>query len=106
MPLYDYGCTKCDKVIEVFHKMYEEWKYSCSWCGASMRKMLTTGAVKRPDASWIKDVNGAVNDLTEVHRGRQEHITTREQARSAINRAYSDPHPRVQALKKRYLERF
>jgi putative FmdB family regulatory protein len=106
MPLYDYDCTLCEETIEVFHKMAEEPKYFCARCKNQMTKAMTTGAVKRQDATWITQINGTINDLGEVHAGRQENITTREQARSAINKTYSDPHPRVQELRKRYLERY
>jgi hypothetical protein len=71
-----------------------------------MQKLLTTGLYKRPDATWVKDINGVINDLEFVQKGRQEYIETRGQARKAINHVYSDPHPRVQELRKRYLERY
>ena len=106
MPLYDYVCQKCDYMVEKFHKMAEEPLFYCPDCLINLVKAMTTGMVKRPDAEWVKDINGTINDLTEVHAGRQKQITTREQARSAINKTYSDPHPRVQALRKRYLERY
>jgi hypothetical protein len=92
--------------IEEFHKMAEEPKFVCGDCLVDLVKAMTTGAVKRQDATWITQINGTINDLGEVHAGRQENITTREQARSAINKTYSDPHPRVQELRKRYLERY
>jgi putative FmdB family regulatory protein len=107
MPLYDYACDYCDREQEFYHKMDEEIAFSCSHCNAyPMRKLLTTGAVKRQDAAWITQINGTINDLNEAQTGKQEYITTREQARSAINKTYSDPHPKVQELRKRYLERY
>ena len=119
MPTYDYRCVYCDNVIEVFHKMSEEPKYSCTLCKNPMLKQLSDGFVKRQDARWIDEcANGAMNDLTEVRRGKQERITTREQARAHIKRDYADPYPRpknkseeaankrVGALRTRYLERY
>ena len=106
MALYDYVCKGCNNVVEKYHKMAEEQLYECEICGYLLVKLLVTGAVKRPDAPWIKDINGAINDLGEAQSGKQEYITTREQARKHIKHAYRDPHPRVQALRKRYLERF
>jgi hypothetical protein len=59
-----------------------------------------------------------MNDLTEVRRGRQEKITTREQARAKIRHDYREPYPRatterekaankrVGLLRTRYLERY
>lgn len=106
MALYDYACDDCERTQEVYHPMAYEGEILCEACKQPARKLLTTGQVKRPDAAWIKDINGAVNDLGEARKGKQEYITTREQARKHIKQAYHDPHPSVQALKKRYLERF
>jgi putative FmdB family regulatory protein len=119
MPLYDYGCKECDNVIEVFHKMDEKYRSMCVECKSPMQKLLSDGFVKRPDSPWIDEcANGAMNDLTEVRRGRQERITTREQARAKIRRDYADPYPRarndrevaankrVGLLRTRYLERY
>jgi putative FmdB family regulatory protein len=106
MALYDYVCDNCESTQEVYHPMAYEGEILCETCKLPVRKLMTTGAVKRQDATWITQINGTINDLGEVHAGRQENITTREQARSAINKTYSDPHPKVQELRKRYLERY
>lgn len=84
-----------------------------------MTKHMSDGFVKRPDSPWIDEcANGAMNDLTEVRRGRQERITTREQARAHIKRDYANPYPRprndsevaankrLTTLRTRYLERY
>lgn len=106
MALYDYACDNCKRTQEVYHRMDEEPDIVCELCKESMQKLLTTGMVKRQDATWITQINGTINDLGEAQAGKQEYITTREQARSAINKTYSDPHPKVQELRKRYLERY
>jgi putative FmdB family regulatory protein len=119
MPLYDYGCRNCDAVIEVFHKMAEKVRTMCVNCRLPMQKNMSDGFVKRPDSPWIDEcANGAMNDLTEVQRGRQPRIKTREQARAKIRHDYREPYPRarndsevaankrVGTLRTRYLERY
>ena len=119
MPLYDYGCKECDNVIEVFHKMDERYASVCINCKTPMQKLLSDGFVKRSDSPWIDEcANGAMNDLTRVRQGKEERITTREQARGQIKRLYKEPYPRprnndevaankrVGTLRKRYLERY
>ena len=108
MPLYDYGCTKCDNIQELSHRMNEIVSLFCTLCRSPMKKLLTFGSgenIKRPDAPWLRSLNGFLNDGEFVTKGKQKEITTREQARAAINRIYSDTNPKVQALRKRYLER-
>ena len=104
MPLYDFECKSCGKWEEHFVNS-DTLETDCE-CGGAAEKRHTFGGVKRNDAPWIRCVNGYMNDLEFVHQGKQEFIETRDQARAAINRMYSDPHPRVQELRKRYLERF
>ncbi len=119
MPLYDYGCKECDNVVEVFHKMNERYACVCVDCKTPMTKLLTTGAPRLPDPTWIDEcANGIMNDLEQVQRGKQPRITTREQARAKISRDYREPYPRprndkevaankrVGTLRQRYLERY
>ncbi len=119
MPRYDYGCTECDNIMEVFHLMAEQIRCMCILCRVPMQKLLNTGAPKRLDAKGIDDcANGAMNDLTRVREGKEERITTRGQARAQINRLYKEPYPkarndkevaankRVGLLRTRYLERY
>jgi putative FmdB family regulatory protein len=106
MPLYDYECTNCMVQVELSTGMDE--KPRCDKCHTQMRRLITLGhgGVKRSDASWIRSVNGYLNDLEFAQKGKQEYISTREQARAHIEREYADPHPRVQERRKEYLERF
>jgi putative FmdB family regulatory protein len=119
MPVYDYGCKECDNVVEVFHKMNERYACVCIDCKTPMQKLLSDGFVKRSDSPWIDEcANGAMNDLTRVREGKEERITTREQARAKISHEYREPYPRprndsevasnkrVGALRTRYLERY
>ena len=119
MALYDYGCKNCDHEEEKAHKMAEAPLYQCPRCDHLMVKLLTTGAPKLPDSPWIEEcANGAMNDLSEVRKGRQPKITTREQARAHIRRDYANPYPRpkndsevaankrLTSLRTRYLERY
>lgn len=119
MPVYEYGCRECEAVVEAFHGMNEQFRLVCIQCKVPMQKNMSDGFVKRSDARWIDEcANGAMNDLTRVREGKEERITTREQARAKIKHEYRDPYPRprndgevaankrVGALRQRYLERY
>lgn len=101
MPLYDYECTNCKIEVELHTGMDEIPR--CKTCLGDMRRLISMGhgAHKRSDAPWIRSVNHYLND-PEYHG----QIETREQARAHIERQYSDPDPKVQELKKEYLDRF
>lgn len=120
MPTYDYCCHDCRVVMEKIHKMDEEPIFECPDCGRPMVKTITLGhgGIKVSDPSWVQDVNGYINDLERVNSGKEERITTREQARRKIAELYADPYPapmnnqelaankRVATLRQRYTERF
>lgn len=44
MPTYDYRCTKCAHVFEVFHSMSETPDCKCSECGHSAEKLVGAGS--------------------------------------------------------------
>lgn len=44
MPTYDYECTKCEAVQEVFHGMNDAPRVRCTDCGATSRKLPGAGA--------------------------------------------------------------
>ena len=101
MPLYDYVCHHCEIIKEVFHKISEEVLIDCPDCGAAMEKAITLGhgGIRVSDPSWVQNINGVVNDLEFVNRGKQERITTREQARRKIAEMYADTMPETQHSK-------
>ncbi|MBN1477474.1 hypothetical protein JXA47_12030 [Candidatus Sumerlaeota bacterium] len=46
MPTYDYRCTSCDTVHEVFHGFRESGPDTCPACGAkgTLRKLISAGS--------------------------------------------------------------
>jgi putative FmdB family regulatory protein len=118
MPLYDYACHNCKQIVEVFHRMDDYCVPKCLECNNDMEKLISAVFTKRPDATWVQDLNGFVNDLEMVNQGRMKKVETREDAKDYINHLYKDPHPepkhkheeaankRVGELRKRYLDRF
>ena len=44
MPTYDYKCTKCGDVFEVFQAMSEEPKKRCPKCRGKVQRLISGGA--------------------------------------------------------------
>jgi putative FmdB family regulatory protein len=44
MPTYDYECTRCEHVFEVFHSMSAEPVSSCPECDGKVQRLIGTGA--------------------------------------------------------------
>ena len=43
MPTYDYECSQCEAVFEVFQNMSEESITSCRQCGGPVRRLIGGG---------------------------------------------------------------
>lgn len=41
MPIYEYQCTHCDEVFEIFHKIDEDGKVSCPKCLRPAKKLIS-----------------------------------------------------------------
>lgn len=45
MPLYDYQCTNCQKVIEVRHGFNDSYAERCSACGGELRRLISPAPI-------------------------------------------------------------
>ena len=45
MPIYDYACGRCGRVVEVVHAVDGQGPAACEVCGGAMKKLLSPPAV-------------------------------------------------------------
>lgn len=45
MPLYDYKCTQCGKIVEVRHGFDESHNGSCPSCGAALQRIFNPAPI-------------------------------------------------------------
>ena len=43
MPTYEYKCSDCNKVIEIFQKITDEPLNECPECGGHIKRLISTG---------------------------------------------------------------
>ena len=56
MPIYEYKCDKCGKVIEILQKLNEEYPpVHCVKCGGMMNKLVSKTNFKLKGKGWAKD---------------------------------------------------
>ena len=41
MPIYEYGCDKCNEIFEIFHKIEEDCKVACPKCLGPAKKLIS-----------------------------------------------------------------
>lgn len=52
MPLYEYECPKCEKILEVIQKFSDPPISSCPTCGGSVSKLLSKTSFQLKGGGW------------------------------------------------------
>ncbi len=56
MPIYEYQCSHCDKVFEIFHKIDEDCKVTCPKCLKPAKKLISaTNFVLKGTGFYVND---------------------------------------------------
>lgn len=45
MPLYDYQCSKCEKVVEVRHGFNDSYTEACAACGGELQRVFNPAPI-------------------------------------------------------------
>ncbi|MGD8665340.1 MAG: zinc ribbon domain-containing protein [Desulfobacterales bacterium] len=52
MPIYEYECTKCAKIEEVFQKFSDKPLVKCQHCGAKLQKLISQSTFHLKGTGW------------------------------------------------------
>ena len=55
MPVYEYQCKDCDRVIEVMKRIGDESSRICVKCGKKMTKLISSNNFILKGKGWYKD---------------------------------------------------
>ena len=55
MPIYEYECTSCCNVFEVFQRMTEDPLTSCPDCSGSVKKLVSMSSFQLKGGGWYSD---------------------------------------------------
>jgi putative FmdB family regulatory protein len=56
MPIYEYQCSQCDEVFEIFHKIDEDCKVTCPKCLRPAKKLISaTNFVLKGPGFYVND---------------------------------------------------
>ena len=105
MPTYDLECEACGDIYEGVCSIDERNDQRCPECLGPLKCLMSPTFVRKSDATWIKELNGVLNDEERAMSGKEPKIETREDYARAIEKMYSDPSWEVQQKKLEYLER-
>lgn len=52
MPIYEYECTKCGRIEEVFQKLSEKPLATCGHCSGSLHKLISHSSFHLKGSGW------------------------------------------------------
>jgi putative FmdB family regulatory protein len=55
MPIYEYECTSCCKIIEVIQRMTEEPLTNCPDCAGPVNKLVSKSSFQLKGGGWYAD---------------------------------------------------
>jgi putative FmdB family regulatory protein len=55
MPVYEYECPKCEKILEVQQKMTDEPLSVCPECGGNVKKLISRSSFQLKGGGWYAD---------------------------------------------------
>ncbi len=56
MPIYEYACKKCGKVVEVFQKASDPGPKTCEKCGGRLGRVISHTSFQLKGGGWYKDL--------------------------------------------------
>jgi len=77
MPIYEYQCTRCEEVFELFQKVNESSQTSCPKCSGPAKKLISaTNFVLKGPGFYVNDYpsksrkEGEKNEKQEAEKGK------------------------------------
>lgn len=55
MPIYEYECTSCCNVFEIFQRMTEDPLTSCPDCSGPVKKLVSMSSFQLKGSGWYAD---------------------------------------------------
>lgn len=62
MPVYEYECSQCNKVLEVQQRMTEAPLSSCPECGGEVKKLISMSSFQLKGGGWYADGYGSSSE--------------------------------------------
>ncbi len=86
MPVYEYQCQKCGEVEEVFQKISDLPRETCSHCEGTLKKIISQSSFHLKGSGWyVTDYGGSKKPGTAGTDGKSEKKATPKSKVSKTN---------------------
>lgn len=72
MPTYEYKCSNCGNLFEVFHSMNAEPVKKCPKCGGAVKRLIGSGAGPIFKGSGFYQTDYKKSSGNESHKGKKD----------------------------------
>lgn len=76
MPIYEYECTKCNKIHEVIQKFSDDPLKNCPDCGGEVRKLISPSTFILKGTGWYVTDYARKNNSNNGSNGSKEEKKT------------------------------
>jgi putative FmdB family regulatory protein len=80
MPIYEYECMNCGKVVETVQKINDQPLAECSHCSGKLQKLISQSAFHLKGGGWYADSyggkSGSVSDTSKKTSGKETCVTS------------------------------
>jgi len=83
MPIYEYECTSCRNVLEVFQRMTEDPLTTCPDCSGPVKKLMSMSSFQLKGGGWYADGYSSASCNSSGSAGSSAPATTDTAAKSS-----------------------
>lgn len=87
MPIYEYECTSCRTVLEVFQRMTEDPLTTCPECSGPVKKLMSMSSFQLKGGGWYADGYSNASGISSGSAGSSGPATTDAAAKSSPGKA-------------------
>jgi putative FmdB family regulatory protein len=95
VPIYEYACKKCGKVVEVFQKASDPGPKTCEKCGGRLGRVISHTSFQLKGGGWYKDLYSSTKPDSGGDGG--EGGESKAEAKADAPAAKSDAKPEAKA---------
>jgi putative FmdB family regulatory protein len=85
MPIYEYKCSKCGHITEVWQQFSDAPLQTCEVCGGSVRKIISQNTFHLKGSGWYVTDYASKSSASKTSKKEQKQKTTRDDSKNASN---------------------
>ena len=90
MPIYEYKCSKCDHINEVWQKLSDLPLHKCEVCGGTVKKIISQNTFHLKGSGWYVTDYASKSSGNKTAKKEQKEKTAKDDSKNVSKKAPSD----------------